>query len=159
MENLKVHPKVIQDPREDSLNPQRNVHIYCISSPGLYPRARDSSIRCEEDDWTQVQAPAPPWPERSAIDWELAPDAVWVCMEAVPRVVQGIWFGSPRKILRTDLLTHLLYLDSDILYIDVAGTNIVVLNSTEAANDLLEVRSSLYSGRWSNHSCIRKARF
>ncbi|TEB22313.1 cytochrome P450 [Coprinellus micaceus] len=37
--------------------------------------------------------------------------------------------------------------DSDILYIDVAGTNIVVLNSTEAANDLLEVRSSLYSGR------------
>ncbi|KAL0572342.1 hypothetical protein V5O48_009613 [Marasmius crinis-equi] len=38
-------------------------------------------------------------------------------------------------------------LNSDILYLNVAGTNIVVLNSFEACWDLLERRSSIYSSR------------
>ncbi|KAG5638039.1 hypothetical protein H0H81_002159 [Sphagnurus paluster] len=38
-------------------------------------------------------------------------------------------------------------LGSDIIHLNMAGTSIVVLDSEEAANDLLEKRSSLYSSR------------
>ncbi|KAK1226584.1 hypothetical protein PQX77_010424 [Marasmius sp. AFHP31] len=38
-------------------------------------------------------------------------------------------------------------LNTDILYLNVAGTNILVLNSYEACWDLLERRSSIYSSR------------
>lgn len=38
-------------------------------------------------------------------------------------------------------------LGTDILYINVLGTSLVVLDSSEAATDLLERRSSRYSGR------------
>ncbi|KAF4577508.1 hypothetical protein EYR36_005497 [Pleurotus pulmonarius] len=37
--------------------------------------------------------------------------------------------------------------NSDIIYLNVLGSPIVVLNSYKAANDLLGVRSSLYSDR------------
>ncbi|KAJ7200308.1 cytochrome P450 [Mycena pura] len=37
--------------------------------------------------------------------------------------------------------------DSDIIYLDVAGTPIVVLSSMEAATELLEKRSNIYSDR------------
>ncbi|KAE9399411.1 cytochrome P450 [Gymnopus androsaceus JB14] len=37
--------------------------------------------------------------------------------------------------------------DSDILHLEVAGTDYIVLNSYDAATDLLEKRSSIYSGR------------
>ncbi|KAJ3540447.1 hypothetical protein NMY22_g4293 [Coprinellus aureogranulatus] len=37
--------------------------------------------------------------------------------------------------------------NTDVLYINIAGTDIVVLDSSKAATDLLESRSSLYSGR------------
>ncbi|KAJ8697465.1 hypothetical protein PTI98_004269 [Pleurotus ostreatus] len=36
---------------------------------------------------------------------------------------------------------------SDIIYLNVLGNSIVVLNSYKAVNDLLSVRSSLYSDR------------
>ncbi|KAJ3516119.1 hypothetical protein NLJ89_g1327 [Agrocybe chaxingu] len=38
-------------------------------------------------------------------------------------------------------------LDTDILYLNFAGTDLIVLDTSEAANDLLERRSSNYSGR------------
>ncbi|KAJ7654696.1 cytochrome P450 [Mycena polygramma] len=37
--------------------------------------------------------------------------------------------------------------DSDIIHLNVAGTSIIVLNSVEVANDLLDKRSSIYSDR------------
>ena len=37
--------------------------------------------------------------------------------------------------------------DTDILYLNVAGTSLVVLDTSEAAMELLEKRSSIYSGR------------
>jgi hypothetical protein len=37
--------------------------------------------------------------------------------------------------------------DTDILYLNVAGTPFVVLDTSEAATELLEKRSSIYSGR------------
>ncbi|KAF5324094.1 hypothetical protein D9619_011206 [Psilocybe cf. subviscida] len=37
--------------------------------------------------------------------------------------------------------------DTDILYVNLAGTDVIVLNTAEAASDLLEKRSSIYSGR------------
>ncbi|KAJ7235516.1 cytochrome P450 [Mycena rebaudengoi] len=37
--------------------------------------------------------------------------------------------------------------NSDIIHLDVAGSSIIVLNSVEAANDLLLTRSAIYSGR------------
>jgi hypothetical protein len=40
-----------------------------------------------------------------------------------------------------------IYADSDIIHLNVAGASIIVLNSVEAANDLLVKRSSIYSDR------------
>ncbi|KAJ7247278.1 cytochrome P450 [Mycena rebaudengoi] len=37
--------------------------------------------------------------------------------------------------------------DSDIIHLDTLGTSIIVLSSAEAANELLEKRSTIYSGR------------
>jgi len=37
--------------------------------------------------------------------------------------------------------------DTDVLYLNVAGTSLVVLDSAEASLELLEKRSSIYSGR------------
>jgi len=38
--------------------------------------------------------------------------------------------------------------DSDIIYVNVAGTQVVVLNSLSAANELLDKRSLKYSSRY-----------
>jgi len=37
--------------------------------------------------------------------------------------------------------------DTDILHLNVAGTDLIVLDTHEAAVELLERRSSVYSGR------------
>ena len=37
--------------------------------------------------------------------------------------------------------------ETDILYLNIAGTEIVVLDTSKVATDLLENRSSIYSGR------------
>lgn len=41
--------------------------------------------------------------------------------------------------------------DSDIVHLNVAGTNLILLDSAEAAYELLEKRSSKYSGRYGHH--------
>jgi hypothetical protein len=38
-------------------------------------------------------------------------------------------------------------LDTDIIHLNVAGTNIIVLDTVEATNELLEKRSAIYSDR------------
>lgn len=37
--------------------------------------------------------------------------------------------------------------DSDIIHLNVAGTSIVVLDTLEVANELLDQRSAIYSDR------------
>jgi len=54
------------------------------------------------------------------------------CMRVIFRRTQCLTFGS----------------DSDIIYLNVAGTEVVVLNSLSAANELLDKRSLKYSGRY-----------
>ena len=38
--------------------------------------------------------------------------------------------------------------DSDIIYLNLAGTPVIVVNSAQAAHDLFEKRSALYSDRY-----------
>jgi len=38
--------------------------------------------------------------------------------------------------------------DSDIIHLNAAGTSMIVLNSVQAAKDLMEKRSSIYSTRY-----------
>ncbi|KAK1222666.1 hypothetical protein PQX77_014482, partial [Marasmius sp. AFHP31] len=60
----------------------------------------------------------------------------------------GKELSQPLSFLRTlFLLDAHNHADSDIIYLDVAGTNVVVLNSYKACIDLLDNRSSIYSGR------------
>lgn len=40
--------------------------------------------------------------------------------------------------------------DSDILSVKVFGMNLIIVNSLEAATDLLDKRSSIYSDRYSS---------
>ena len=40
------------------------------------------------------------------------------------------------------------WIDTDILHLNVAGTNIIVIGTYQAAVDLLEKKSSIYSGRY-----------
>lgn len=46
-------------------------------------------------------------------------------------------------------------IESDIIYLNVCGTSIVVLNSLESILDLLEKRSSKYSSRFAGQSFFR----
>lgn len=66
-------------------------------------------------------------------------------METVSRMVQGIWH-VPHSILLLSEWTDYLSV-TDVLYLNLAGTDVIVLDSSKAATDLLESRSSLYSGR------------
>ncbi|KAH9929328.1 cytochrome P450 [Fomitopsis serialis] len=45
--------------------------------------------------------------------------------------------------------------DSDIIYLNLAGTPVVVVNSIDAAYELFERRSSLYSDRYLHLLCVR----
>lgn len=40
------------------------------------------------------------------------------------------------------------HIDTDILYLNVAGTNVIILDTLETATDFLEKKSSIYSGRY-----------
>ena len=42
-------------------------------------------------------------------------------------------------------------LDTDVLYLNLIGSSVVVLNGMKAAQDLFEKRSNLYSGRYAPH--------
>ena len=46
------------------------------------------------------------------------------------------------------MLTSSSLADTDIIHLDVVGKSIVVLDSYEAAVELLEKRSKMYSDRW-----------
>lgn len=56
----------------------------------------------------------------------------------------GLWQSQPSAPPLSDVANHT---GSDILYLNVAGVSVIVLNSTDAANDLLSRRSSIYSSR------------
>ncbi len=47
---------------------------------------------------------------------------------------------------------RLFFVDTDIIHLDVAGTSIVVLNTVEAATELLDNRSAIYSSRFASVS-------
>ncbi|KAF8965868.1 cytochrome P450 [Flammula alnicola] len=59
----------------------------------------------------------------------------------------GNLFDIPKALAYKTYAQWSKELGSDILYLNAAGTPIVVLNSIEAANDLFEKRSSIYSNR------------
>ena len=56
-------------------------------------------------------------------------------------------FSSRISILKWE--AYFLLPDSDIIHLNVAGTSLVVLDTSEAATELLERRSSIYSDRFS----------
>jgi hypothetical protein len=45
-------------------------------------------------------------------------------------------------------------LDSDIIHLSIVGTSIIVLSSAEAANNLFEKRSAVYSDRQALLPCL-----
>lgn len=49
--------------------------------------------------------------------------------------------------LEMQLIVGSVRSDTDVLYLNIAGTELIVLDTAKAALDLLESRSSLYSGR------------
>lgn len=60
-------------------------------------------------------------------------------------MVQGAWYVSRCGIIEKS--SDCPFLDSDIIHLNVAGTSIIVLDTSEAVTELLERRSSIYSGR------------
>jgi len=66
-------------------------------------------------------------------------------MDDLSQVVQRIWcLNSEYQRLRPLFLLA----DSDIIHLNVVGTSMVVLDTSEAANELLERRSLIYSDRY-----------
>jgi len=59
-------------------------------------------------------------------------------------MVQGAWYVLLDVLWRQFISS---VIETDILYLNVAGTSLVVLDTSEAATELLEKRSSIYSGR------------
>jgi hypothetical protein len=54
----------------------------------------------------------------------------------------GVWF-----LLEDTRLKLLLFQDTNVLYLRLFSTNLVILNSSEDICDLLEKRSNIYSDR------------
>lgn len=55
-----------------------------------------------------------------------------------------------RRLLTEEII------DSDVLHLEIAGGNYIILNSYQAVTDLLEKRSSIYSSRC---VCLNALRF
>lgn len=64
--------------------------------------------------------------------------------------IQWVSAWSSPEVTR---LTIPLLQDTDVLYLKLASTDLIVLNSTEAITDLSEKRSNIYSDRVSPLSC------
>ena len=62
---------------------------------------------------------------------------------------QRVWWVHRASPVTIDSITVIA--DSNIIHVNAAGTSIVILNSYEAAVELLERRSTLYSSRSSRH--------
>ena len=65
---------------------------------------------------------------------------------SIPRMVAEVRYGSRLKRARMTALTQALYA-GDVFSLHVPGKTIVVLGSEQAAVDLLEKRSAIYSNR------------
>ena len=50
----------------------------------------------------------------------------------------------------TQLTVHIPLIGSDILYLRLLRTHVVILNSEKAVRELLDKRSKIYSDRWSS---------
>ncbi|KAL0949266.1 hypothetical protein HGRIS_009344 [Hohenbuehelia grisea] len=61
--------------------------------------------------------------------------------------VLGNLLDMPKKFEWETYRKWALDLDSEIIHLDLAGTNVIVISSLEAATELLETRSSVYSSR------------
>lgn len=68
------------------------------------------------------------------------------------RMGETVWYVGPLPPILS--LLHLRAkgrsapsTDSDIIYLNVVGSHIVIVNSMEAASDLMEKRSLVYSDR------------
>ena len=63
-------------------------------------------------------------------------------------MVQGIrcvYLARDKHVVRRTIIG---VAETDILYLNIAGMDVIVLDSSKVATDLLETRSSLYSGRF-----------
>jgi hypothetical protein len=79
---------------------------------------------------------------------------------ACPHVRSGLPIGSGLKsTVRVVILSRrasptVPLSGSDVVYADVMGSHIIILNSMKAARDLLEKRSSIYSDRYDPRWCL-----
>ena len=68
-------------------------------------------------------------------------------MVDVPTVGTGISYVNWYCSIDWAIDLRLISLESDIIYVNAGGTEMVILNTLEAITDLLEKRGSIYSGR------------
>lgn len=73
-------------------------------------------------------------------------------MEDISQVEQRIWYFS---VLASGMWILTRFVDSDVIYVNLAGTSVIVLNTYEAAMELLEKRSSIYSSRYASNRTLR----
>lgn len=67
-------------------------------------------------------------------------------MADLQKVVERIWYVKKIALL-TVIPAKLIEIIGDVNTVVVAGQRLIILNSAEAAFDLLEKRSSIYSSR------------
>ena len=110
--------------------------IAAIVGYALYKRKQENS-----------KLPLPPgFPKKPFIGnlWDMPKEFEWVTFREWSKILSTSFFSWFSPVL---WLTSSIRIDSDIIHADVSGQIVVVLNSAQAATDLLDKRASIYSSR------------
>lgn len=110
-------------------------------------RARSRLVQMDLKTQYEKQPAAPARPARVAFHRQSAGHAEQPCVDNVHALEPGTQCVESSSLRQISTEVIVSFTDSDLIRVNVFGSNILIANSLEVATDLLEKRSANYSDR------------